>query len=415
VQDDAERGAAVGSVPTVFLWTARYWHRKWPTLEPKGRAQLARYLNRARRWLVDVEPEGSDRADVEAYIAEASLTAAVVAVSAPAERGGRWLGRHSLPIAEVGRHELEALVERFSVNQRDPSRRVAATSVRRMVADLRPCWDRAVVEEVIPANPWKQVDLGLRALRGGKRTATGVVAADADLVLDPAHVWNLAEACAINGTWGSSVRAFVLVMGFCGLRPNEAAGLVIEDLDVDTDGPGWLTVRRNHRRVAGRFLDTDEDPTWGPLKGRGLAERRQVPVPTTVAAALRQHLTEHRSGAGAHGLVFERHGHPFDLSNFNADVWVPGRAALFPLDANLPPDSPLQPKLARLRRHDLRHSACSTWLRAGIDVTVCQKWSGHKRLSVFLDVYQGVMPGREAAGVRSLERLLLDVGRGVVE
>ena len=47
-------------------------------------------------------------------------------------------------------------------------------------------------------------------------------------------------------------------------------------------------------------------------------------------------------------------------------------------------------------------------LRAGIDVTVCQKWSGHKRLSVFLDVYQGVMAGREAAGVRSLERLLLD-------
>ncbi len=48
-------------------------------------------------------------------------------------------------------------------------------------------------------------------------------------------------------------------------------------------------------------------------------------------------------------------------------------------------------------------------------MTVCQKWSGHKRLSVFLDVYQGVMPGREAAGVRSLERLLLDGGGGVVD
>jgi hypothetical protein len=34
---------------------------------------------------------------------------------------------------------------------------------------------------------------------------------------------------------------------------------------------------------------------------------------------------------------------------------------------------------------------------------VCQRWSGHKTLSVFLDIYQGVAPGREEEGVAKLE------------
>jgi integrase len=196
-------------------------------------------------------------------------------------------------------------------------------------------------------------------------------------------------------------------MGFCGLRPNEATSLLVGDLDLDdAEGPGWLTVRRRQRRVSGKFLDAGDDPEWGPMKGRELTDERRVPVPTGVAAALRRHLIEHVPKANARDLVFERHGKPYNLNRFQEAVWSEGRAALFPLDDDLDADSPLQPKLAKLRRHDLRHSACSMWLRAGVDVTVCQKWSGHKRLSVFLDVYQGVMPGREIEGLRSLEALL---------
>lgn len=51
-----------------------------------------------------------------------------------------------------------------------------------------------------------------------------------------------------------------------------------------------------------------------------------------------------------------------------------------------------KPELARLRRHDLRHAAGSWWLREGVDAVVCQRWSGHKTLSVFLDIYQGSLP-----------------------
>jgi hypothetical protein len=70
---------------------------------------------------------------------------------------------------------------------------------------------------------------------------------------------------------------FVLVIALCGLRPGEAVGLLWEDLDLPTGGgPGWLTVRRSHRKVAGRWLDPDEDPEWGPLKDRDIVDTRRV-------------------------------------------------------------------------------------------------------------------------------------------
>ena len=402
VEDAASPARAVAS-ESVFSWTQRYWDRKWPDLEPRGRSELARYLNRARRWLVDMEPNSQVGPAVETYLATVSLSARPSAAGDAAMEGQRWLAEHSLPMGAVGRAELEGLVERYSTHARDADRRVSAASIRRMVADLRPCWDRAVIEEVIPSNPWRQVDLRLRGRAGGRRASTPV-AADADAVLSIEQVFALAAACGTKGSWGTSVEAFVLAMGVCGLRPSEAAGLVIGDLELPDAGAGWLTVRRSRRRVPERFLDTDEDPEWGPLKGRELTDTRRVPVPAAVVDKFRTHLRAQAATAPT-DLVFQRNGRPFDLRAFGADVWNPGRAALFPLDPSIPDDSPLQPKLARLRRHDLRHSACSAWLRAGVDVTVCQRWSGHKRLSVFLDVYQGVMPGREDDGVGALEAL----------
>jgi integrase len=87
-------------------------------------------------------------------------------------------------------------------------------------------------------------------------------------------------------------------------------------------------------------------------------------------------------------------------------VWEPACATLFPRRPDLAADDPRQSKLSRLRRHDLRHAACSWWLREGVDAVVCQRWSGHRTLSVFLDIYQGVAPGREDRGVQRLEQSL---------
>ena len=64
--------------------------------------------------------------------------------------------------------------------------------------------------------------------------------------------------------------------------------------------------------------------------------------------------------------------------------------------------------LGRLSLHDLRHAAYSMWLNTpGIEVRVACEWSGHKRLSIFLAIYQGLMPGSQASA-----KAKLDAARG---
>ena len=137
-----------------------------------------------------------------------------------------------------------------------------------------------------------------------------------------------------------------------------------------------------------------------------MTDTRRVPVPPLLTAKLSAHRDQY--GDGPDGLVFFRNDKPFDHDMFGRNVWEPARSTLFPGRTDLKPDDPRQPKLSRLRRHDLRHAACSWWLREGVDAVVCQRWSGHRTLSVFLDIYQGVAPGREDEAIERLDASLAD-------
>jgi integrase len=397
-------------VPTVFSITeAFYWaNGDW---EPKTKILAASAFNRARRWLLseDVVLSGPDREAVTDYLDNASF-APTHHGSEITERqltGKAWLEANSASANSVTTADLEQFLARFEVNQRDPSRRVGPATLVRYSQPLRACWAWAMARDDIAVhnNPWPAL-LVRRKIKGkSSRSSLSAsrLAVDADLVLDIPQVLELASRCALDGTWGGVVECYVLTMGLCGLRPNEAVGLLWDDIDCRSEeGSGWLTVRRTHRKVASRWLDPEEDPEWGPLKDRDIAETRRVPIHSFLVEKLRDH--RHDFGEGPDGLVFHRNGRPFDLSVFDRDVWRPARSTMFPPRPGLPIDSPRQPKLSRLRRHDLRHAACSWWLRTGVDATVCQRWSGHKTLSVFLDVYQGIAPGREEDGVQLLER-----------
>lgn len=395
------------TVPTVFGLTEVYF-RQHPEWEPATKVAAASSYNRARRWLrvPGASPTPAQLEAVNDFLDHASFVPAhlVDRMTDHQRLGQAWLERHSAPADSLTASDVEAFVNRFEVNQRNPTRPVAAGTVTRFLQPLKACWTWAVSREDIPVdrNPW----VVIRARRKVKGKATiaatrAALAVDADLVLDVAQSLALASACVTEGTWGGVVESFILVMALSGLRPGEAAGLLWEDVDLPSDrGPGWLTVRRSHRPTAARWLDVGEDPEWGPLKDRDATDMRRVPVPPLLTEKLRQHHSAY--GEGPCGLVFHRNGKPFDDDLFGRNVWQPARAAMFPPRPGLALDDPRQPTLSRLRRHDLRHAACSWWLREGVDAVVCQRWSGHKTLSVFLDIYQGVAPGREDEGVRRL-------------
>ena len=395
---------------TVFELTERYWGRKWPTLEPKAREELARYLNRTRRRLLTREPTPTYAKAVDAYIKQGSL---IVRPDAPLDDAARigldWLHQHSSPVAALGPREIEAFLRTYTVDQRDPTRPVSPATQRRMIADIRPMWAWAVRSGLADDDPWPAVDPPpLRATNARRRRTSTLEPADGDLVLSPSEIRTLACLCSVVGPWDGRVVCFVLVMGFCGLRPGEALGLVISDLELPPVGTGWLTVRRSRRRADKRFVDADEDPDWGPLKAKDVGASRRAPIPRDLVVLLRHHLGLFCADAGSTDLVFQRRGKPFNLEVFGNDAWAPARALMFPQSRDLPAESPLQPKRSRLRRHDLRHSACSMWFSADVPVAVCQRWSGHTQLSVFLDVYQGLIPGQHEEGAARLDAHLLD-------
>jgi integrase len=292
------------------------------------------------------------------------------------------------------------------VNERNPAKLTSPATERRFVADVRQFWDDSANRHDFQ-NPWPKVKLRTKG-KGGQRSATtGAQPVDPELVLSPIGVWWLAAACAHIGSWGPSVAGYVLLMGICGLRPSEAAGVRIEDLELPASGPGWVTVRRSKREVAEHWLDPDEDPLWGPLKDRDLTESRRAPIPGALISYLNDvHIPKYCYGR-RRGLLFEHNGKPYDLSAFADDVWNPSRALVLPRDPDLLPDDPRQPRLSRLRRHDLRHAACSMWLNTpNVDVKIAQRWSGHRTLSVFLDIYQGIMPRRELEAASAVHALM---------
>lgn len=174
-------------------------------------------------------------------------------------------------------------------------------------------------------NPWLTIE-PRRKVKGKSSLATGrgALVVDADMVIGIPEAFALAEACVEHGSWGGVVECFVLVMATCGLRPGEAAGLLWEDLDLPADGVArWVTVRRTHRAVAGRWLDPGEDPDWGPLNDRDIADTRRAPVHPSLAEKLLRHRELY--GESPDGLVFHRDGKPFDADTPDRPVEVLGR------------------------------------------------------------------------------------------
>jgi len=397
--------------PSVFALTELYFNQH-PEWEPATKEAAARSYNRARRWLLvpGAELDGDDLVAVEDYLDHASFLPARLAgqITDRQRAGQRWLETHSAPADALTSRVIEEFVSRIEMSERKPGTRISAATLTRYLQPLRAAWNWAIARDDLPIDrsPWVVVR-GRRKVKGKSTLAAGRagLAVDADMVLSVSQSLALAEACVTEGAWAGVVECFVLVMALCGLRPGEAAGLVSDVLELPiNDEPGWLVVRRTHRPTQARWLDPDEDPEWGPLKDRDLTESRRVPVPSLLVAKLRQHRELYGEGPG--GLVFHRNGRAFDKSRFALQVWEPACAKLFPRRPDLAADDPRQSKLSRLRRHDLRHAACSWWLREGVDAVVCQRWSGHRTLSVFLDIYQGVAPGREDRGVQRLEQSL---------
>jgi integrase len=132
------------------------------------------------------------------------------------------------------------------------------------------------------------------------------------------------------------------------------------------------------------------DPAHGRIRPKSKAGIRDVPI----AGVLRDYLIEHKALTGrTRELVFGRsETRPLNPSTVNA------RAA----KAWSSCDPPLEP----IGLHELRHTAVSTWIAAGIEAKQISAWAGHHSVSFTYDRYGHLFQRRGEFEMAKLDAFL---------
>lgn len=221
---------------------------------------------------------------------------------------------------------------------------LAAQTMSFYVGTLRQLLDVAVQDRQLAVNPAANA----KVPKGGKRRAPHFLTA--------AQVHALAEA---SGRYGALIRT----MGFCGLRPGEAAALTVADVDFDRRR---IRVSKSYETPAGRLQ----------LKSTKTGKVRYVPAPRSLMNELEAHV----KGRGLDELVFtSAKGGVVRMENFKKRQFRAACEAVDGLPSGLIP-------------YDLRHTAASLAIRSGANIKVIQAMLGHSSATLTLDRYGHLFP-----------------------
>ncbi|MFF5857127.1 hypothetical protein ACFY8B_16050 [Streptomyces sp. NPDC012751] len=120
-----------------------------------------------------------------------------------------------------------------------------------------------------------------------------------------------------------------------------------------------------------------------------------MPIPPQLVAVLREHLATFGTAEDGR-LFFSERGSVVPSSTYYR-VWQEARLLA------LPPAVAASPLASR--PYDLRHSALSTWLNAGVDPTEVAERAGNS-VEVLLTRYAKCLDGRQDVANRRIEDLL---------
>jgi integrase len=220
---------------------------------------------------------------------------------------------------------------------------------------------------------------------------------DSRSVVNMAQARLLLEAVAAQGKMGERLVAFFAVMLYAALRPAEALGLRRPHLKfMPTDG-GWgeILLARSTPRSGTAWTDSGQSREERGLKHRADEDTRPVPAYPELVTILNSHVEEFGYGPGGR-LISGPRGGRIDESTY-LRIWQDARQAV------LTPDELASPLAAR--PYDLRHTAVSTWLNAGVPPTQVAEWAGHS-VAVLLRVYAKCIVGQDVAARARIEEAL---------
>ena len=243
--------------------------------------------------------------------------------------------------------------------------RSAATRAK-AIRVLRCALNRAVRLRLIPFSPMVSVDRP-RLVRDERRP------------LEPEQIAKLVEVCQ-----GHRLGDLIALAVMTGLRKGELFGLQWSAVNLSER---VLVVRRSVSEPGGRLIIKEP---------KSRASRRVVTLGVDAVAALQRRLEkakEEGMGPEEVPVVFpDSRGGYLRSSNFDKAVWYPLRAA-----AGIPESVVF---------HDLRHSAASLLLAAGVSLKTIQARLGHQDFGTTANTYSHLLAGAQAEAVAKVDELM---------
>lgn len=353
----------VRSEATWWTWSREWLGLKWPRWAGKTRSSAVESLVSVTPHLA--RPGAPDPPDnLKIWLRNVGL----LPQTKPADLEGpelAWLDRWSVPLAELEPSILEATMN-AATTKRD-GKAVAATVARRRRNSLKTVLTAAVRRGLIVSNPMDRMEWEM---------PKHSLEVDVSTVPSIADIDEIVEVVSELSTGGARYAAFFAVVGLAGLRPSEAAALDVVDLDLPSSGWGTARLRGAITNPGSRYTSNGGIREAKGLKHRAEGSTREVPLPPDLVGRLRRHV---KAWPSESGKVFTNvEGQPVTAENYGP-VWGRARKKLWP------EGSPL----AKTTVYDLRHTAATTMLRAGVMPSEVARRLGHS-VDVLMRVYAGV-------------------------
>lgn len=256
-----------------------------------------------------------------------------------------------MPLSAIRRADIERWVKAMSTSSPRRPGGLAANTIASRLHFVRMAMRAAVVERLIAEDP----TAGVKTPRDARTSLSRIRD-----IPTPEQMGKIIAAA------DEDFRGFIATCAFAGLRPGEAAGLQVGDVDF------LRRVIHVRRQIQGHSIATMHEcpPKYG--------SSREVPVPAALTDMLAAHIQKF-GVRGESGWLFTREGHLFGRRLYGA-LW---RRALS--GAGLSGFTP----------HACRHYFASGLIAAGCDVVTVQRALGHSSAAITLSVYSHEWPTAE--------------------
>ncbi|MEV6957366.1 tyrosine-type recombinase/integrase [Streptomyces sp. NPDC051183] len=222
---------------------------------------------------------------------------------------------------------------------------------------------------------------------------------DPRVVVNPVQARNLLRAVSYIGGWerarGRRLVGLFAGMYYAGLRPAEAVAVTLADCALPTAGWGSVVLHATRPLVGRKWTDSGRNHDLRGLKNRPPRDTRTVPIPPELVSLWRESIDAFGTADDGR-LFFNEKGGIVGSSTYDR-AWREAR------ELALPPDLVASP--LAVRPYDLRHSALSTWLNAGVDPTEVAERAGNS-VEVLMSRYAKCLYGRQALANSRIDVLL---------